>query len=159
MSGCARRSPRARIYPYLTTEIRERLAAYCAARATTESAVVDAALRQYLDGMSETALLLRRLDRLGQAQSRMQCDLEMHSEAFALFVKIWFAHTPTVPPEARKAAQTGAETRYRQFVQYVAHQLSAGRRFVDDLPRTALSEDAETSPPAPAPVSPAPDPA
>jgi hypothetical protein len=159
MSASARRGPRARIYPYLTAEIRERLSAYCAARATTESAVVDAALRQYLDGMSETALLLRRLDRLGQAQARTQRDLAIHSEAFALFVKIWFAHTPTVPAEGRKAAQTVAETRYRQFVQYVAHQLSAGRRFVDDLPATALGDDAEASPPPAATAAPAAEPA
>jgi hypothetical protein len=90
-------------------------------------------------------LFLRRLDRLGRALARTQRDLELHSEAFAVFVKIWFAHTPSVAPDARKAAQTLAESRYRQFVDYVAQQFTGGRRFIDDLPRECLADEHELS--------------
>jgi hypothetical protein len=36
-----------------------------------------------------------------------------------------------------------AESRYEQFVRHVAEQFSAGGRFLDDLPRESIADDAE----------------
>jgi hypothetical protein len=132
---------RKRIQPYVPRELSKRLAEHAAAAGLSESAVVEVALRQHLDGTGDRTLFLRRLDRLGRAHQRTQRDLELLSEAFAVFVKIWFAHTPTVPVDGRKAAQTSAEGRYKQFAEYVVEQFTGGRRFVDDLPREVLAED------------------
>lgn len=139
----AARILRRRLYPYVTRELGDRLAQYCAAANATESAVVEAALRQYLDRTSDATLLLRRLDRLGRAVARLQRDLELQSEAFAVFVQVWFAHSPTLPADARRAAQAAAEERYEKFVNYVAEQFSSGHRFLDDLPRQTLATDQE----------------
>jgi hypothetical protein len=62
------------------------------------------------------------------------------SEAFALFVKLWFAHTPNVAEDAKGAARRSAESRYRQFVEHVAEQFTGGARFLDDLPREWIGE-------------------
>jgi hypothetical protein len=53
---------------------------------------------------------MRRLDRLGRALERTQRDEELQTEAFAVFVKIWFAYIPTIPQDSRKAALASAES-------------------------------------------------
>jgi len=137
------RRGRVRLLPYVQVEVAERLDKFCAASNATESAVVGAAIRQYIAGTSDAALLLRRLDRLGRALTRSQRDLELLSEAFAVFMRLWFAHMPSIPEEEKKAARSTAESRYRQFVEHVAEQFSGGRRFLDDLPRELIANDAE----------------
>jgi predicted DNA-binding protein len=137
------RRGRVRLLPYVEPELAERLDKFCAASDATESAVVGAAIQQYLDGTSDATLLLRRLDRLGRALARSQRDIELLSEAFAVFTRVWFAHTPTVPEDGKKLARTMAESRYRQFVEHVIEQFSGGRRFLDDLPRESIGADGE----------------
>ncbi len=44
-----RRSQRRRIQPYIPHDLHKRFAAFCAANGTSESAVAQAALTQYLD--------------------------------------------------------------------------------------------------------------
>jgi len=142
MKKIARRG-RVRLLPYVPAELGERLVQVCASSGVTESAVVEAALRQYLDGTSDRTLLFRRLDRLGRAVERDHRDLELLTETFAVFMRLWFAHTPSIPEDGKHAARMTAESRYRQFVQHVAEHFSGGRRFLDDLPREVLSDDAE----------------
>ena len=137
------RRGRVRLLPYVPAELAERVVGVCASSGVTESAVVEGALRQYLDGTSDKALLLRRLDRLGRAVERDHRDLELLSEAFAVFVRLWFAHTPRVADDAKQGARLSAESRYKQFVEHVAVQFSEGRRFLDDLPRESVANDAE----------------
>ncbi len=145
MTRAGGRERRARIYPYVSGKVEKRLERYCDGSGVTQSAVVEAALRQHLDGTSDRTLLFRRLDRLGRAVARAQRDLELQAEAFAVFVKLWLAHTPSVAEEARSAARQTAEGRYRQYVKYVAEQFSGGKRFVDDLPLEELGGDADAA--------------
>lgn len=139
------RSGRIRLMPYVEPELAQRLEKYCAALDATQSAVVAAALRQYMDGTSDATLVLRRLDRLGRSVQRAHRDVELISEAFAVFVRLWFAHTPAIPEDGKRAARTAAEGRYRRFVDHVAEQFSAGCRFLDDLPHEEMADEAELS--------------
>jgi hypothetical protein len=133
----------ARVWTHLSTTLRDRLSSYCAAGNITERAVFEAAVEQYISGTSDMSLVLRRLDRLGRAGDRLHRDVELLSAAFAVFVRLWFAHTPTLHDEAKPGARADAESRYRQFMDYVAQEFTGGRRFLDDLPREALADDAE----------------
>jgi predicted transcriptional regulator len=121
----------------------DRVDRFCTAMGLSESALVKSALGQYLDETKDATLLLRRLDRLGRAEARTQRDLEVLSQAFGVFVRLWLAHTPTVVAEAKPGARVNAENRYGRFAQHVADQFSAGRRFLDDLPRELVADDAE----------------
>jgi hypothetical protein len=132
-----------RLLPWVEASLAKRLAAYSAATGISASAVVRVALRQYLDQTSDATLLMRRLDRLGRAGARMHRDLVILSEAFALWTKLWFAHTPNVPDDAKPFARASAESRYRQFVDYLAEQLTGGHRFLDDLPHEVVADEAE----------------
>jgi hypothetical protein len=134
---------RPRIYPYLHPELRERLAKYCAVTNTTESAVVAEALDKFLLGETDHALFLRRLDRLSLGQDRILWGLEVLSQALALLFRMWFAHTPRIPRDARSQARASADVRYRKLMDRLSAQLAGGKRFLDDLPQERIADDDE----------------
>lgn len=108
---------RTRIHPYVTPELARRLVTYSAAKGLTESAVVQAALEEYLDGdEKDSAVILRRLDRLGRAAVRQQRDLEVLSEAFALFVRLWSAYVPKLSDEDKEEAMRRGAKMYQALV-------------------------------------------
>jgi hypothetical protein len=137
------RRGRVRLQSYVDPALAERLDRFSAAMGLSESAIVKSSLCQYLDGTSDVTLLLRRLDRLGRAAERNQRDLALLSDAFAVFVRMWFAHTPSIPEDAKRGARMTAESRYQQFVEHVGEQFSSGRRFLDDLPHESVAHEAE----------------
>jgi hypothetical protein len=137
------RKQRTRLHPYVDTPVAERFARYAAFHGLTESAAVQAAMCQLLEGTSDAALLMRRLDRLGRGDERPQRDVEVLSLAFTLWMKLWFAHTPNVAEDALPFAKASAEARHREFLQHVAEQYSGGRRFIDDLPHEIIADNSE----------------
>ncbi len=134
---------RVRLQSYVEPAFADRVSRYCLAMGVTESAIVKSALDQYLDATGDATLLLRRMDRLGRALARSQRDLEVLSHAFGVFTRLWLAHTPRVPEEAKPGARVDAESRYRQFVEHVSEEFNGGRRFLDDLSREVVANDAE----------------
>lgn len=134
---------RARIHPYLATDVAHRLTAYCAAKGLTESAAVQAAIEEYLDaGDKDNALILRCLDRLGRASTRHQRDIEILSEAFAGYVRYWCAYLPDYSRTELDAARRAGAQRYERFLEFVSDQLAAGHSL-------AAKVSKENSPPPP----------
>ncbi len=70
-------------------------------------------------------------------------DLELLSEAFAVWVKVWFAHTPCITDDAQESARRTAESRFAQFIEHVVERFTGGHRFLDDLPREGLADEVE----------------
>ena len=93
----------------------------------------------HLGGTSDQTLLLRRLNRLGRALERIHRDLELLSEAFGVFIRLWFAHTPAVHEDAKPSARRIAESRYKQFIEHVTHQPPAPTASSTTLPREPLA--------------------
>jgi predicted RNA-binding protein len=137
------RRTRTRIQPYIDMELAKQLDMYCGAAGTTESAVVQDALRQYLDRTGDAALILGHLARLGRAEERTKRDVEILAEAFGTWVEIWFAHTPNMSEEHKSLAGRSAARRYVQFVEHVARRFSGGHRFLDDMPQEPIADEAE----------------
>jgi hypothetical protein len=114
--------------------LRQRLRLYAARRRATESSVVESALNQYLDHeMTDRALILRRLNRVDRQNSTLQRDFDLLSQAFGVFVQVWFAHTPQIPEGGRAAAEQTALKRYGRFLDHVSRQLEDGSRFAREL--------------------------
>jgi hypothetical protein len=132
---------RTRIHPYVVPELAHRLTAYCGAKGLTESAAVEAAIEQYLDaGEKDNALILRRLDRLCRASAQHQRDLEVTSEALALFVRVWYGHSRQLTPEELDAGLRLSAKRYQSFVAALAETLSkTSPRLVADALRDAAT--------------------
>jgi len=48
------------------------------------------------------------------------------AEAFAVFVQLWFAFTPSIGENEKDAARREAWNQYQKFVEYVATQMEGG---------------------------------
>ena len=134
---------RKNIHPYLSTELYEQFKAYCKRVNATESSVIESALKEYFDDSKDMKLLLRRLDRIGRYLNRLERDINATAEALAVYVQLWFAHTPRIGDNEKDAARQEAWNQYQKFVDYVANQMAGGHRFVDDLIQDVVGDEDE----------------
>jgi hypothetical protein len=132
-----------RLQSYVEPDLAQRIDRFCAASGLSASTLIKSSICQYLDGTSDLTLVIRRLDRLGRAFERFHRDLQLLAEGFAVYVRLWLAHTPLIPEDGRRAARASAESRYKQFVEHVVQQFSGGERFINDVPREGIADDAE----------------
>ncbi len=130
-----------RIQPYLSADLHKRFKRHCQAHGLSESSVVEAALKEYLDDTKDTTLIFRRLDRQQRAVGRLHRDLNVLAEAFAVYVQLYFAHTPEVGANEKEAAKHQGFRRYGQFVDYVAKRYGGGHRFINDLAEDLADDD------------------
>lgn len=139
---------RFQLRPRVPLELARRLKAYAASTNTTETAIVERALAQYLDGTSDHAAVMRRLDRIERQYVRTRRDLHVLAEAFASFVELWYAYTPELPDEARARARRSAARRYENFLNRVSQRLGGGQPFLDDLARDGFESSGRALPDA-----------
>jgi hypothetical protein len=133
---------RVRISTRLSVELRAQLTKYCAASGISERTVIEDALSKHLHNDDNTALIVRRLDKIDRELAHARRDLELLSEAFGRYMRLWFmAHAPNAAEAGRAAARGGGETRYRQFAQHLGAQFKQGHRFVDDVPVEAFGDE------------------
>lgn len=134
-----------KIQPYITDDLHKRFKSFCASNGASISSVVEAALTEYLDDSKDFNLIMRRLDRNQRMLARLDRDFSMFSEAFGLFVRVYFAHTPGVAEDEKNSARTHAKKQYNDFVEHVAKMLSSGHRFIDDLIQDPIADNNELS--------------
>jgi predicted DNA-binding protein len=144
---------RVRVYPRLSLEVRKRLSEYGARRGLTERDLIEEAIRQYLDGTSDSAKVLGQLERLAlaidaereqreSAHRQVYRAIDVLSEAFGRFVRLWMVvHAATFEIPATKEA---ADSLYETFAARVAEYFRRGHRFLHDLPNLDDKMPAET---------------
>jgi predicted DNA-binding protein len=144
---------RVRVYPRLSLEVRKRLSEYGARKGLTERNLIEEAIRQYLDGTSDSAKVLGQLERFALAldaerERREGAHRELHraievlSETFGRFVRLWMVvHAATFEIPATKEA---ADSLYENFAAKVAEYFRRGHRFIHDLPNLDDKKPAET---------------
>ncbi len=137
---------RTRIHPYVIPDVARRLHAYCGAKGLTESAAVQAAIEQYLDGGErDGALILRRLDRQAQTSARVQRDVEVLSEAFAVYLRFWFGYLGERSAAEQSAAARLSTKSFEEFVQLVSMAMAREPRLA-----SRVLKDQAPVPPNPA---------
>lgn len=120
-----------RIQPYISRDLFQKLRAYSAARSLTVSAVIGAALGEYLERNEvEDALLVRRLDGVTHAIGQLQRDLDTLAAGFGRFVRYFLYSAPTgwTPEVVRRGNNL-----YRDFLARVCEQLREGVRFTGQV--------------------------
>ena len=133
---------RVRVCARLSVELRDKLARYSAASGISERTVIEDALQKHLGNESDTELLLRRLDLIKRDMARDHRDLELLSEAFGRYMRLWFvAHAPSAGEAGKAAARAAGEVPYRQFAQHLGTQFKQGHRFVNDLPVETFADE------------------
>jgi len=116
-----------RIQPYVPSDLFQKLHACAAVRSETVTAVIVAALREYLERDEvEDALLVRRLDGVTQAIGQLQRDVDTLAAGFGRFVRVSFF---AIPENLGDQAIRRAETLYSSFLERVHEQLRDGVKF------------------------------
>lgn len=121
---------------YLDDELTEKLDALAAQPGSSKSAIVSDALRAYLDrrGAKELDDLLKvRIGKLGDQIGRVERNLDVVLESFALFVRYQLAVTPPLPEADQKAARAVGQDRFQSFIAQVGRRIAGGHRVSDDV--------------------------
>jgi hypothetical protein len=133
---------RVRISTRLSVELRAQLTKYCAASGISERMVIEDALSKHLHNTDDMALIARRLDGIVRELAHDHRDLELLSEAFGRYMRLWFmAHAPSTAEAGKGATRGAGETQYRQFAQHLGAQFKQGHRFVHDVPVEAFGDE------------------
>jgi hypothetical protein len=130
---------------YLPRALRTRIRQYAAKKGISESSVANAALIRYLDDANDGPLILRKLHRIDRNLERSRRDSDVLSEAFAVFVQLWFAHTPRLDDDEKPTAEHSALQRFSEFAEHVSEKVAGGASFLSDLIRDGAAEQDEIS--------------
>ena len=107
-----------------------RLDALCRAAESpgvTKTAILEAALEQYLFPEKDKDLesrLLSRLDAFDLRQGAIERDVALTMETLAHFVFYWLCRTDPLPEGERDAAQALGQRRFDYFIEQVASKLA-----------------------------------
>ncbi|KCZ52266.1 ribbon-helix-helix domain-containing protein [Hyphomonas pacifica] len=94
----------------------------------TKSAIMEDALRAYLDPQRNAArddLLLQRVGRIEKRQNAMERDLALCLETLGQFVLYWLTRTDPIPEAERDAAQILGQRRFEFFIDQVARRVAS----------------------------------
>jgi len=128
----------------LSEKVFERLEAAAEQTGATRTAVVEAALNDFLSAGIETAqqATLRRLNWMSQQLEQLERDLRIVNETCALHARYDLTATPAMPPsEQRAACQLGGE-RFEVFAAQVGRRVHLGT----PLMRETIDRLSETNP-------------
>jgi hypothetical protein len=134
---------RAQIHPRLPAQVTKRVRSFAAAKGSSQSSVIEAALASYLDDSSERAVILRRLDRLARAIAKVNRDVTIVADALSIFVQVWLTQTNRLQDHERVKAEQNAERRFAVFKEQLAGRMATGRSFIADLVREGRIAAAE----------------
>ena len=112
----------------LSYELHRTLEQMTLAPGVTKSAIVEDALRAYLDpdrlGGRDDAIL-RRIDALDLRQNAIERDAALCLETLGQFVLYWLIRTDPLPDGERDAAHRLGQRRFDYFIEQVAQKVGA----------------------------------
>lgn len=129
---------------YLDPGLMAAIADLSARRNHSLSLIAEAAIASFLSPDAEQrreAAFTKRLDRLDRRIGRLERDVAISNEAFALFMRSWLAATPPSPDASQPAARAQAATRYDKFLEALGRRLASGQSL-----RHEIAEDIVVSP-------------
>jgi len=134
---------RSRISLGLDAALLEQIQAFADQRDLSRSTVIEAAIAAFLQHNDDRqeAPLSRRLDRFSLQIARLDEDLTILGEAFALFVRFWLSVTPPLPPSIQASAHAKGAGRYDAFLQALGRRLAQGDSFLREVSDDTNSRD------------------
>jgi len=118
-----------RVNVRLSYDLHRTLEQMTLAPGVTKSAIIEDALRAYLDpdrlGGRDDAIL-RRIDAFDLRQNTIERDTALCLETLGQFVLYWLTRTDPLPDGERDAAHRLGQRRFEYFVEQVAQKIGAG---------------------------------
>ncbi len=126
-----------RLSVYLDPNLKRLLADFADCREQSESLIAAAAIASFLSPDADErqeAAISKRLDRIDRNVQRLERDICIANEAFAIFMRAWLDSTPPLPDAARAAARAKGGERYDRFLDALGRRLAKGPRLRQEVP-------------------------
>ena len=136
-----------RLSIYLDPDLSHRLADHAGRREQSRSMIAEAAIASFLSPDADDrreAALVKRLDRIDRAMQRLERDIGIANEAFAIFIRAWLTSTAPLPESVQAAAHAKSGERYDKFLEALGRRLAKGPRL-----RQEIGDDVDRSAPCP----------
>jgi hypothetical protein len=114
------------------------LADFADRREQSRSIVAEAAIASFLSPDADDrreAALAKRLDRIDRNIQRVERDLGIINEAFAIFIRSWLTSTALLPETAQVAAHAKGGERYDKFLEVLGRRLAKGPTLRQEVPQ------------------------
>ncbi len=125
-----------RLSVYLDPAVMNRLADHAARRDQSRSLIAEAAIESFLSpdaAERQEAAITKRLDQFDRRMTRLERDVGISVETFAVFVRFWLATTPALPEPAAQAARAKTAERYDAFVTALGRRLAKGPKLRQEI--------------------------
>lgn len=116
----SRRSETTQIHPRISKGLVSELKLQARRRRTSETDIVEAAVKTFLDQTEHESVIDRRLNKLQEQSEKMSREHQVLLETLATFVKVYLAHTPEVPEAQKPFLEEKGLKRFDQFIGLVA---------------------------------------
>ncbi|MND26761.1 hypothetical protein D3C80_172170 [compost metagenome] len=126
-----------RLSVYLDPDLKRRLSDFAERRGQSDSLIAEAAIASFLSPDADErkeAAIGKRLDRIDRSTQRLERDVGIANEAFALFIRFWLNSTASLPETAQAAARAKGGERYDKFLVALGRRLTNGPRLRQEVP-------------------------
>jgi predicted transcriptional regulator len=127
-----------RLSVYLHPDLKRRLADFAERRGQSDSLIAEAAIASFLSPDADErkeAATVKRLDRIDRTIQRLERDVGIANEAFALFIRFWLISTASLPDTVQAAARAKGGERYDKFLVALGRRLANGPRLRQEVPQ------------------------
>lgn len=125
-----------RLSVYLDPELMRLLADFADRREQSRSLIAEAAIASFLSPDADErqeAAMAKRLDRIDRNIQRLERDIGIANEAFAIFMRNWLTSTVSLA-EAGQAVHAKGGERYDRFLEALGRRLARGPRLRQEVP-------------------------
>jgi predicted transcriptional regulator len=129
---------------YLDPDVMQMLADFAGRRGQSRSIIAEAAIASFLSPDADERLeatITKRLDRIDRNLQRLERDIGIVNEAFAIFIRSWLTATASVPETAQAAARAKGGERYDKFLEVLGRRLAKGPRLRQEVPEDISAVD------------------
>ncbi|MBN9056754.1 MAG: CopG family transcriptional regulator [Rhizobiales bacterium] len=138
-----------RLSVYLDPVLKQQLGDFADRREQSSSLIAEAAIASFLSPDADErkeAAIGKRLDRIDRNLQRLERDVGIANEAFALFIRSWLISTASLPEAAQAAARTKGGGRYDKFLTALGRRLANGPRLRQEVSEESAEAEIERSP-------------
>ncbi|CAM5416590.1 CopG family transcriptional regulator OS=Afipia felis OX=1035 GN=NCTC12722_00429 PE=4 SV=1 [Afipia felis] len=137
-----RTNKKKRLSVYLDPDVSLRLKDHAGRREQSCSMIAEAAIASFLSPDADDrreAVLAKRLDWIDRNIQRLERDIGIANEAFAIFVRAWLTSTASLPEATQTVAYAKGGERYDKFLEALGRRLAKGPRLRQELPEDVQS--------------------
>ena len=109
-------------------------------RRTTESGLIEAALRTFLSQTEHESVIDRRLNKVQEQNEKIKLEQRILLETLAAFVKTYFMHTVEIPYAQKLFSEEKDLVRFEQFMVIIANAFKNETLFMEVIDERIVTE-------------------